>query len=119
MMFVNHIKKVVRYKDINIRVIRSKEASRFSPTDSRAFKVIEEICMQNNPDSIVAPYLVMGGTDSCFYEPICENIYRFAPFVVDVSLLMRTHATNEKIPISALEEGVKFFKTYVRKLASD
>ncbi|MBQ3149746.1 MAG: M20/M25/M40 family metallo-hydrolase [Clostridia bacterium] len=116
---INHIKKVVRYKDINIRVLRTKEASKFSPTDSRAFKVIEEICMQNNPDSVVAPYLVMGGTDACFYEPICDNIYRFAPFIVDLSLLLRTHGTNEKIPISALGEGVKFFKTYVRKLTND
>ncbi len=116
---IKHIRKVVRYKDINIKVLRTKEASKFSPTDSRAYKVIEEICMQNNPNSVVAPYLVMGGTDACFYEPVCDNIYRFAPFVVDVSLLLNTHGTNERIPITALGEGVKFFKTYVRKLASD
>ena len=114
---VNHIKHVVRNKDINVKVLRTKEASKFSPTDSRAFKVIEELCKQNDPDTIVAPYLVMGGTDACFYEPICDNIYRFSPFLAPMDLLFCTHATNERIPVSALEDAVAFFKGYVRKLA--
>lgn len=116
---VNHIKRVVRNKDIEVKVLRTKEASKFSPTDSRAFRVIEDLCMQANPDNIVAPYLVMGGTDACFYEPVCDNIYRFAPFVVAPELLMCTHATNERIPIEALRGGVAFFKGYIRALASE
>lgn len=112
-----HIKKVVRNKNINIKVLKSKEASKFSPTDSRAFKIIEELCMADNADNIVAPYLVMGGTDACFYEPICDNIYRFSPFHVNTSLLLCTHATNEKVPVSTLGQGVSFFKSYVRNLS--
>ncbi len=116
---VNHIKRVVRNKNIKIKVIRSKEASKFSPTDSRAFHIIEEICQQTDPDSIVAPYLVMGGTDACFYEPICDNIYRFSPFVAPTALLLCTHATNERIPIECLRGGVEFFKTYIRKVSAE
>ncbi len=116
---VNHIKRVVRNKNIDVKVIRTKEASKFSPTDSRAFRIIEEICLQTDPDSIVAPYLVMGGTDACFYEPICENIYRFSPFVAPTALLLCTHATNERIPISCLRGGVEFFKTYIRKASAE
>ncbi|NLO45260.1 MAG: M20/M25/M40 family metallo-hydrolase [Clostridiales bacterium] len=116
---VKHIKKVVRNKDIEIKVLKSKEPSKFSPTDSRSFKVIEKLCMQSNPDSIVAPYLVMGGTDASFYEPICDNIYRFAPFVVSTELLLCTHSTNERIPVTAMKEGVEFFKAYIRQLSSN
>ncbi len=112
-----HIRKVVRNKDIDVKVLKSKEASKFSPTDSRAFKVIDELCVAQNPDNIVAPYLVMGGTDACFYEPICDNIYRFAPFLVNTSLLLCTHATNERIPVETLKAGVSFFKSYVRILS--
>ena len=116
---VAHIKRVVRNKKINVKVIRTKEASKFSPTDSRAFRIIEELCMQTNPDNIVAPFLVMGGTDACFYEPICENIYRFSPFVAPTALLLCTHATNERVPISCLRGGVEFFKTYIRKASAE
>lgn len=116
---VNHIRKVCRNKDIEIKVAKAKEASKFSPTDSRAFKIIEELCMQECPDNIVAPYLVMGGTDACNYEPICENIYRYAPYKVTVSLLRCTHGTNERIPVSAVEPGVAFFKRYIRRASAE
>ena len=114
-----HIKKVVRNKKIQVKMLKGKEASNISPTDSRAFKVIEELCMQSDANNIVAPYLVMGGTDACFYEPICDNIYRFAPFKVSTELLLCTHATNERLPIDTVEESVAFFKRYVRKLSGE
>ena len=106
-------------KDVEIKCLKHKEASKFSSTDSRAFKVIEEICVRSDPDVIVAPYLVMGGTDACFYEPVCENIYRFAPFHVSTKLLLCTHATNERCPVAVLDEGVSFFKRYIRMLTKD
>lgn len=116
---VNHIKKVVRNKNIEIEVIRSREASVFSPTDSRAFNILKKLIMQEDKDNVVAPYLVMGGTDSYNYQPICENIYRYAPYKVSVDLLLTTHGTNERIPISAIEPGVAFFKRYIRKASAE
>lgn len=109
-----HIRKVVRSKNIEVKLLKGKEPSKISPTDSRCFAILEELCMRTNPDNIVAPYLVMGGTDACNYEPICENIYRFAPFVVNTSLLLCTHSTNERVPVRALKEGAAFFKQYIR-----
>ena len=116
---VKHIRKVCRNKDIEINVLKAKEASKFSPTDSRAFNIIKEICMQDNKNSIVAPYLVMGGTDACYYEPICENIYRYAPYKVSVPLLRCTHGTNERIPIEAIAPAVSFFKRFIRKASAE
>ncbi|HZJ78044.1 MAG TPA: M20/M25/M40 family metallo-hydrolase [Clostridia bacterium] len=113
-----HIKKVVKNKNIKVKMLKSKEASCFSPTHGRAFDVIEQLCIAENPDNIIAPYLVMGGTDASFYEPICDNIYRFAPFHVTTSLLLCTHATNERVPVETLKDGVAFFKRYVRTLSS-
>ncbi len=116
---VSHIKKVVHNKDIEVNVLNSKEASKFSPIDSRAFKIIEHLCKAIEPNSIVAPYLVMGGTDACNYEPICENIYRYAPFKADASLLLCTHGTNERIPVSCMGEGLLFFKNFVRDASAE
>ncbi|MBR4728507.1 MAG: M20/M25/M40 family metallo-hydrolase [Clostridia bacterium] len=114
-----HIHKVVRNKNIEVNILKAKEASKFSPTDSRTFKIIEELCMQENADNIVAPYLVMGGTDACYYEPICENIYRYSPYRASVELLLCTHATNERIPVEAIEPGVAFFKRYIRRVSAE
>ena len=116
---VDHIRKVVKNKDIEINILNSKEASKFSPTDSRAFRIIGDICKGLEPNSIIAPYLVMGGTDAYNYEPICENIYRYAPFRVSVELLRGTHGTNEKIPVACLEDALKFFKNYIRRASAE
>lgn len=116
---IAHIHSVCRNKDIETKVLKVKEASKFSPTDSRSFKILEELCMQENSSNIVAPYLVMGGTDACYYEPICENIYRYSPFKVTISLLRCTHATNERIPVDTLNSAVAFFKRYIRRSSAE
>ncbi len=114
-----HIRKVVKNKNINVEYIKGKEASAVSPTDTRAFRVITELSHQMNPLNIVAPYLVMGGTDTYHYEDICDNLYRYAPFTVNTSLLLTTHGTNERCPVDQLTEGVQFFKRYMRIMAGE
>ena len=113
---IAHLKKVIREKDVEINVLPGwKNPSAISPTDSRAFKLIEEISRAADPDTVVSPYLVMGGTDSCHYQPVCENIYRYSPFLVSTALLLTTHGTNERIPVAAMEAGVAFFKRFIRR----
>lgn len=113
-----HIRKYAGPK-AEVNLVGGKNPSKISPTDSRAFKVISDICKGMNPKNIVAPYLVMGGTDARQYEDVCDNIYRYSPFLVNTQLLLTTHGTNERIPIDALEDGVAFFKRYIRTLTKD
>ncbi len=115
----DHIRKSVRNKDIDVKFLVGKEASKVSPTDSRAFNTIKELCESADSKNLVAPFLVMGGTDAYNYEPVCENIYRFAPFVVDTKLLLCTHGTNERLPLSAVPNAIKFFKRYIKKMTSE
>lgn len=113
-----HLRKHIRYKDIEIERSGEKEATKFSPTDSRAFNAIRRVEEGLHPNDVaVTPYLVMGGTDSHYYGAICDNILRYAPFNVSVSLFLTTHATNERCPISALEESVIFFREYIKEVS--
>lgn len=117
---LEHLHKVIRNKNVEINLLPGwKNPSAVSPTDSRSFKVIEKICRSMDDNVVVAPYLVMGGTDSCHYQPICENIYRYSPFLVSTSLLLTTHGTNERIPVSVMSDGVKFFKRYIRLASAE
>ena len=114
----NHLRKVIKNKKAEINVLPGwKNPSKISPTDSRCFKIIEDICQRTDKDNIVAPYLVMGGTDACHYERVCENIYRYSPFLVSTGLLLTTHGTNERIPISSMSDGIAFFKRYIKKVS--
>jgi len=103
-------------KDVELEVLKSKEASLISPTDSRAFRTLGEVTKKMVPNAIVSEFMVMGGTDAYHYENVCENIYRFAPFAVPADVLMTVHGTNERIPIEQLGNGVAFFKSYMREM---
>ncbi len=113
-----HIRKYAG-KNAEVKCLSGKNPSKISPTDSRAFKVIADTCKSMDPKAIVAPYLVMGGTDARQYEDVCDNIYRYSPFLMTTGLLLTTHGTNERIPVSSLEDGVAFFKRYIRALTKD
>lgn len=112
-----HIRKAVKNDDIEIELLKGKEPSYVSPTNTKSFETLRKLCIAANEKNIVTPYLVMGGTDAYHYEPICKNIYRFAPFTVSTSLLLTTHSTNERCPIEQLGAGVTFFKRYIREMA--
>lgn len=117
---LEHLHKVIRNKNVEINLLPGwKNPSAVSPTDTRSFKVIEKICHSMDDKAVVAPYLVMGGTDACHYQAVCENIYRYSPFLVSTSLLLTTHGTNERIPVSVMEDGVKFFKRYIRLASAE
>ncbi|MCD7827577.1 MAG: M20 family peptidase [Clostridiales bacterium] len=113
-----HLHKVIRNKKAEIRLIGGNEPSNISPTNSRAFKAIEDICYSMNNNNVVAPYLVMGGTDARNYQNICDNVYRYSPFLMDMNLIFTTHGTNERIDISSFHDGIAFFKRYIKTLAS-
>lgn len=114
-----HIRGSVRNRRIELKLLEGKLASRVSPTDSRAFLVIKELCEGMDEKNLVIPFLVMGGTDACNYENVCENIYRFSPFAVDMALLFDVHGTNERLPLASIEAALKFFKRYVRRMTAE
>lgn len=114
-----HIKRVVKNKDISVEFLKGKEASKVSPINTRSFEVLSELFHQIDDSNIVAPYLVMGGTDSYHYECICDNLYRIAPFTVSADLLLTTHSTNERCPVDQLTQGVQFFKRYIKMMTGE
>lgn len=114
-----HIEKYMGGEDVEIEFVKGKEPSLISPTDTRAFDTLRRLSVSLDEKNIVAPYLVMGGTDAYNYENVCSNIYRFAPFTVDTELLLTTHSTNERIPVEQLTQGITFFKRYIKIMSGE
>ncbi|MCH5314923.1 MAG: M20 family peptidase [Eubacterium sp.] len=114
-----HIEKYMGGENVEIEFVKGKEPSLISPTDTRAFDTLRRLSVSLNEKNIVAPYLVMGGTDAYNYENVCDNIYRFAPFTIDTELLLTTHSTNERIPVEQLTSGVTFFKRYIKIMSGE
>lgn len=114
-----HIRRVIRNKNVNIKLLGGNEPSIVSPTDTLTMKTISKICCGLFDMGKPAPFVVMGATDARHYQNLTDQIYRFSPFVMTPEILMLAHGTDERIPIDCLENAVVFFKSYIRILAKE
>ncbi|MDR1735109.1 MAG: M20/M25/M40 family metallo-hydrolase [Oscillospiraceae bacterium] len=112
-----HIRKVGKNKKMILETQKCNEASGYAAQEGSAFETIERLAEARGDDVIFAPYLVMGGTDSRYYEPICKHSFRFSPFQTKMELITACHGTNERCPVAELPRAVGFFKAYVRQVS--
>ena len=66
---------------------------------------------------MTVPFIVMGGTDARHYQVVTDQIYRFSPFLMKPDYLMLGHGTNERVPVDCFEDGIAFFKKYIKTMA--
>lgn len=92
------------------------EASPVSSTQSASYQAINRTLRSLFPGMLVAPGLVVGGTDSHYYAPIADNVYRFSPVRARPEDLARFHGTNERIAVANLGELVHFYARLLRNL---
>jgi carboxypeptidase PM20D1 len=89
-----------------------------SPTASASYQLINRTIRSLFPGTVVAPSLMIGGTDSRHFSAISDNIYRFSPVRARAEDLPRFHGTNERIATSNLAELVRFYHQLIRNAAT-
>ena len=91
--------------------------SPISDANSPDFQNIEKTIRQTYPDSIVAPFLMLGATDSRSFQSISPNIYRFSPMKINSDDLLRIHGINERISVETYSQGIGFYYNLVKNSA--
>jgi carboxypeptidase PM20D1 len=66
------------------------------------------------PDALIAPSLVLGGTDSAHYAPLARTIYRFLPARVGPQDLDRFHGDDERVRVEGCADTVRFYAAYLQ-----
>ena len=87
----------------------AREPSPVSPSDSAAYRLIERTIHETLPEAVVAPGLVIAGTDSRNMSGLTNNIYRFVPVRAKPEDLARFHGTNERMGVENYAELIRFF----------
>ena len=107
-----YLEKVIDDKRVNIKTVGgfNKDPSFVSPTNSFGFQTIQKTILEVFPDVVVAPSLVVAGTDSRHYKNVSKNIYRFLPVRLEKSDLGRIHGINERISIENYYQAIRFYK---------
>jgi carboxypeptidase PM20D1 len=84
------------------------EPSPVSPVDSASFALLARTIRESFPDTIVAPSLVVGATDSRHYGQVTNEIYRFQPIPMDSSDLKRPHGIDERLSMESFADVVRY-----------
>jgi len=102
----------------NVTVSLADEASgpvAASSINHSAYVSVKEATQEVDPECIVAPFLVVGSTDSKWYASMCETVIRFVPVRMTSADLSRVHGTNERISIAAYDRVIEFYKLFLQK----
>lgn len=95
-----------------------------SPTssiESDAYRAIAATIrgVSKDPEMVVAPYLVVGATDSRYFQPIASDVYRFLFNRVGPRDVPRIHGTNERIGVDNYADAIRFYYHLIRATAGD
>ena len=96
----------------------AKAASKVAPTGSAQYKVLNQTIREVFPDALVAPGLMVAGTDSVHYEPISDHIFKFSPIRAQSDDLTRFHGTNERISVKHYADAIRFYHRLIGQMAA-
>ena len=90
------------------------EPSTFSSTESPQYNALTRTIREMLNGIVVAPSLVVFGTDARNYHAFCDNVYRFSPIILDPEDRKRVHGNNERIEVDALALMVQFYARLIQ-----
>lgn len=110
-----HIKKVVANEAVKVqRPSDGSEPSAVSPTSAPGYQWINRTVREIFPTAVVAPGLMVAGTDSRHFGELSRNIYKFSPVRARPEDLPRFHGTNERISVANYVEAIQFYQQLLR-----
>jgi carboxypeptidase PM20D1 len=91
----------------------ASEASPVASSQSEPYLLVNRTVREVFPGTLVAPGLMLGGTDSRHFADISDQIFKFSPVRARSEDLARFHGTNERISLDNLAELIRFYHRLV------
>jgi acetylornithine deacetylase/succinyl-diaminopimelate desuccinylase-like protein len=93
----------------------SKQQPWETPYDGRLVDAITQSILSEDPEAVVAPYLMSGGTDAKHFRKLGMRSYGFAPLRLppDLDFGALFHGVDERVPVDALEFGARVFDRFL------
>lgn len=116
---MTHARRTVHDDRIRIEIEPgSSEASGVAATGSASYQLISRTIRELFPGVLVAPGLMIGGSDSRHMAGIADNVYKFSPVRARSEDLPRFHGTDERISIANYAELIRFYHRLISRAAA-
>ncbi|HMT45365.1 MAG TPA: M20 family peptidase [Chakrabartia sp.] len=94
-----------------------REPTPVSSTTSEGWRFITAAARVQAKDAVIAPYLVVAGTDSRNFSGVSRDVYRFMPMLFTMKETAMIHGTNEHMSIENLRRMVGFYAQLIATAA--
>ena len=86
-----------------------------TPYDGDLVAAMTRSLLAEDPEAVVAPYLMSGGTDAKHFNKLGMRSYGFAPLRLpaDLDFTALFHGVDERVPVDALEFGARVFDLFL------
>ncbi|MBZ5739897.1 M20/M25/M40 family metallo-hydrolase [Nocardioides mangrovi] len=86
-----------------------------TPYEGELVDAMTRSILAEDPDAIVAPYLMSGGTDAKHFRKLGMRSFGFAPLRLpaDLDFTALFHGVDERVPTDALEFGARVFDRFL------
>jgi acetylornithine deacetylase/succinyl-diaminopimelate desuccinylase-like protein len=93
----------------------SKQAGLETTFDGDLVDAMTASLLAEDPDALVAPYLMSGGTDAKHWNKLGIRSFGFAPLRLpaDLDFTALFHGVDERVPTDALEFGARVFDRFL------
>ena len=110
-----HVRQTIDDPRVKIAALPIRvEPSAVSDIEAASFQLIHRTIRQAIPEALVAPALLVAGTDSRHYAPLTKNIYRFLPITLRSEDARRYHGIDERVPLEDYARCVRFYAQLIR-----
>jgi len=106
---IEYVNKVIGDKDIKVSYSAGNEPSRISTTECFGWEVVKNAVADTWKGTVVAPYLMVQGSDSRHYGLISDKVYRFSATDMTQEEMATIHGNDEHVRLDALKRAVEFF----------
>jgi carboxypeptidase PM20D1 len=116
---IRHVRTTIANE--KIKIVKRPEGMNPSPvssSESPQFRLLHQTINEIYPSVIVVPGIVIGATDARHYSKICPNVFRFAPFRVNMYDFRGVHGTDERILAGNYVDMIRFYVQFLRNLNS-
>ncbi|KAF2073067.1 hypothetical protein CYY_005622 [Polysphondylium violaceum] len=111
---VKHVIDTINDPRIKVNITSRTEPAPVSPVTAPSFTLLQSTLLQEFPDVIVAPTIMVANTDTRWYWEFTSNIYRFCPMLIQNSDLTRFHGIDERISTKNYHQLVDFYYHLIR-----
>jgi carboxypeptidase PM20D1 len=108
---INEVRRKINDERVKVEYTKAfvSEASVVTSASSIAYQKVDEAIKKSLPETISAPFLMIGATDSRFFGEISPNIIKFSPMIDPIGF----HGIDERVSLDSYKTALWFYEQLI------